>query len=352
MRIETDIKLDFKDVLIKPKRSTLESRADVTLSRTFTFPYGKTPFVGTPIIAANMAGVGTISMAERFQQIGCGFSVAFHKYYEVETLVDYYKKTKDVSSWYSLGIADQDFEKLAGVTQQVREVMPGFPFRICLDVANGYTQRFVDCLKKLRDLYPDAVILAGAVATPEMTEELILAGADIIKAGIGPGSACLTRVKTGIGYPQLSCVVECADAAHGLKGFLCSDGGCVVTGDICKAVGAGADFVMLGGMLSATDCSEEQIVKNGNGEDCIQFFGMSSETAQDRFSGGLKEYRASEGRTVLVPYRGSIDKIVQDILGGLRSGCTYVGAKTLKELPKRTTFIRVTQQVNPVFEKL
>jgi GMP reductase len=246
------------------------------------------------------------------------------------------------SSFVSIGITDQDVNKLQEI-MKVADVQ-----MICLDVANGYTERFVDCLKMLRDKYPNKVIMAGNVVTGEMVEELILSGADIVKIGIGPGSVCTTREKTGVGYPQLSAIIECADAGHGLGGHVCADGGCTSPGDVAKAFAAGADFIMLGGMLSGHDeCLGEVIEEHG--KRYKRFYGMSSSEAMEKYHGSVAEYRASEGRSVNVPYRGPVKNTVLDILGGLRSTCTYVGAHRLKELSKRTTFIRVTQQLNEVF---
>jgi GMP reductase len=177
-----------------------------------------------------------------------------------------------------------------------------------------------------------------------------LAGADIVKVGIGPGSVCTTRVKTGVGYPQLSAIIECADAAHGLGGHIISDGGCVTPGDVAKAFGAGADFVMLGGMLAGHNESGGEMIEIA-GEKYKKFYGMSSETAMNKHVGGVAEYRASEGKTVQVPFKGDVIDTLKDILGGIRSTCTYVGASKLKELTKRTTFIRVLEQENVIFNK-
>jgi GMP reductase len=219
---------------------------------------------------------------------------------------------------------------------------------ICIDVANGYAESFVRCIRQVRAKYPSKTIMAGNVVTKEMTEELIFSGADIVKVGIGPGSVCTTRKQTGVGYPQLSAVMECADAAHGLGGRIISDGGCTCPGDVAKAFGAGADFVMLGGMLAGHDeCSGEVIEESG--KFFKLFYGMSSDTAMQKYAGGVAEYRSSEGKTVKVPYRGPLDETIRDILGGMRSACTYVGASELRELAKRTTFVRVTQQLNTVF---
>lgn len=349
MRIEQDVKLDFKDVLFRPKRSTLASRSQVDISRTFTTKWSKQELTGVPIIAANMDGVGTFAMAKAFQKDGNGLSVALHKHYSLEDLISFFSKNGGDNVWYSIGLAKDDQEKLKKFLKSKPQKEGKGIKKICIDVANGYSEAFLDFVKRVRDDLPDDItIMAGNVVTGEMVEELILAGVDIVKVGIGPGSVCTTRVKTGVGYPQLSSIIECADAAHGLEGLICGDGGCTNPGDVAKAFGGGADFVMLGGMLAGHDQSEQKIVKKGS-EKVVQFYGMSSDTAMKKHKGGVAEYRASEGKTVQIPYRGDVDATLQDILGGVRSTCTYVGARRLKELTKRTTFIRVTQQVNSVF---
>lgn len=346
MRIESDPKLDFKDVLIRPKRSTLGSRKEVDIRRKYDFKWSGQSYHGIPIIAANMDGVGTISMAQSFHTQGDGLTSALTKHYSVEELVKFFSSPESENAWYSVGIAEKDHEKLDAVLAQIDDAKIN---KICIDVANGYSTRFSDFLKKTRDKFPNKTIMAGNVVTGEMTEELILCGADVVKVGIGPGSVCTTRKMTGVGYPQLSATIECADAAHGLGGLVCTDGGCTVPGDIAKAFGGGADFVMLGGMLAGHDQCEKEIIEEDGEKFCI-FYGMSSDTAMEQHSGGVAGYRASEGKTVKIPYRGDVnDRTLQDILGGLRSACTYVGAKQLKELSKRTTFIMVGQQINNVF---
>ncbi|CAK1716997.1 GMP reductase [Vibrio crassostreae] len=221
---------------------------------------------------------------------------------------------------------------------------------ICIDIANGYSEHLVEYVQKVRAEFPNKVISAGNVVTGDMVEELILAGADIVKVGIGPGSVCTTRVKTGVGYPQLSAIIECGDAAHGLGGMIIGDGGCSCAGDVSKAFGGGADFVMLGGMLAGHSESGGEVVEQ-DGKQYMKFYGMSSQSAMDKHSGGVAKYRAAEGKTVLLPFRGSVHNTISDILGGVRSTCTYVGAAKLKELTKRTTFIRVQEQENNVFGK-
>ncbi|WP_452231193.1 MULTISPECIES: GMP reductase [unclassified Lacinutrix] len=346
MRIEYDIKLGFKDVMIRPKRSTLKSRSQVSLQQEFKFLNSKITWKGIPIMAANMDTVGTFEMALALSEKG--LFTAIHKHYSIAEWENFSKNSPEGIENYiaiSTGTGQKDAEKLASIFK----VNPNYKF-ICIDVANGYSEHFVDFVKRTRTQYPNKVIIAGNVVTGEMVEELLLSGADIIKVGIGPGSVCTTRVKTGVGYPQLSAIIECADAAHGLGGHIISDGGCTTPGDIAKAFGAGADFVMLGGMLAGHEESGGESITE-NGKQYKQFYGMSSNTAMEKHVGGVAEYRASEGKTVKVLFKGKVENTLLDILGGLRSTCTYVGASRLKELTKRTTFIRVAEQENQVYTK-
>lgn len=341
-----DLKLGFKDVMFRPKRSTLKSRSEVSLEQNFKFLHSTASWIGIPIMAANMDTVGTFEMAKVLAKEK--LFTAIHKHYTLEEWNNFLKNaTPDFYDYIavSTGTGKEDFEKI----EKIISANPLLKF-ICIDVANGYSEHFVQFLKKTRKQYPDKIIIAGNVVTGEMTEELLLAGADIVKVGIGPGSVCTTRVKTGVGYPQLSAIIECADAAHGLGGQIISDGGCTTPGDVAKAFGAGADFVMLGGMLAGHTESGGELIEV-NGEKFKQFYGMSSKTAMDKHAGGVAEYRASEGKTVQVPFKGEVIYTVLDILGGIRSTCTYVGASRLKELTKRTTFIRVSEQENQVFTK-
>ncbi len=344
MRIESDIKLGFKDVMIRPKRSTLKSRADVTLHRKFKFLHTATEWDGVPIMAANMDTVGNFAMARVLAEHD--LFTAIHKHYSLKDWQGFMDSTPPQiieRVAVSTGTGASDAQKL----DQIFEQHPNLRF-ICIDVANGYSEHFVSFVKRTREKYPQKVIMAGNVVTGEMVEELLLAGADLIKVGIGSGSVCTTRVKTGVGYPQLSAIIECADAAHGLGGQIISDGGCAIPGDVAKAFGGGADFVMLGGMFAGHDEGSGEVVEE-NGKKYKIFYGMSSETAMDKYAGGVADYRASEGKTVKVAYKGSLEDTVQDILGSIRSTCTYVGASRLKELTKRTTFIRVQEQHNTVF---
>ncbi len=345
MRIEQDYKLDFPDVLIRPKRSTLSSRSDVNITREFTFRWSGHRFNGVPVIAANMDGVGTFMMARAFEADGNGLTVALVKHYPADKLIEFYRNGGDANTWYTVGLNEEDYEKFKYVNKQLGDLAPK---KICLDVANGYIQYFVDYLRKIRDQFPDKTIMAGNVVTGEMTEELILSGADVVKIGVGQGSVCTTRKVAGVGYPQLSAIIECADAAHGLEGLVCSDGGITCPGDIAKAYGAGADFVMMGGMFAGHDQSEAELIEE-DGEKKLFFYGMASDTAMKKHKGDVAEYRASEGKTVKIPYRGDVKDTLQEILGGIRSACTYVGARRLKELTKRTTFVLVSRQLNTIF---
>jgi len=343
LRIEEDVKLDYKDVLLRPKRSTLRSRAEVDLNRTFKFRHSQQTWRGTPIVVANMDTVGTFEMATVMASHNC--MVAVHKHYTVEEWKLFATEHPEVMPYVaaSAGTSQTDMKKLDSILESCPSVAI-----ICLDVANGYSEFFVDTVRRVRERWPRHTIMAGNVVTNEMTEELILHGADIVKVGIGPGSVCTTRKQTGVGYPQLSAVIECADAAHGLGGFVCADGGVTCPGDAAKAYGGGADFIMMGGLFAGTDEAAGQTVVR-DGRTYKQFYGMSSNTAMAKHAGGVAEYRSSEGKTVEVPSKGPVSAIVLDMLGGLRSACTYIGAKTMEDMPSRTTFIRVTQQLNQVF---
>jgi len=342
MRIEEDLKLDYSDVLFRPKRSTLSSRKDVNLKRTYKFKYSNNEWSGIPIMAANMDGVGELGVAEKmseFDMITC-----LTKQHDAKKLKQY-KKIKSIykNIALSIGIKKEDFDKL---DKTLREF--SFIKFICIDVANGYSEHFSKFIKSIREKYPTKTIIAGNVVTADMAQELVLSGADIVKVGIGPGSVCTTRIQTGVGYPQLSAVMECADAAHGLGAHIIADGGCTCPGDVAKGFGGGADFVMLGGMLAGHNEGKGKIIKN-NGTKYIEFYGSSSVTANKKHYGGLSDYRSSEGRNVRVKYRGKIKDTISNILGGIRSSCTYVGAPSLKQLSKCTTFVRVSNQFNNTF---
>ena len=354
MRIEFDEKLDFSDVLIRPKRSNLSSRKDVDLNRLYRFKHSGKEWKGIPIMASNMDGVGTIEMAKALEK--ANLFTCLVKNYQANDI-----DTSLNPNFFavSTGTSKTDYANL----QKTLSNHPNISF-ICIDVANGYSEAFGQYVSMVRKAYPHHTIIAGNVVTADMTQELILRGADIVKVGIGPGSVCTTRIQTGVGYPQLSAIIECADAAHGLGAHIISDGGCTCPGDVAKAFGAGADFVMLGGMFAGHDEGGGSVITEYHNtlqrdqmthqpiyveRKFVEFYGMSSSTAMIKHHGEVAEYRSSEGRTVKIPYRGSVDATIKDILGGIRSTCTYVGASTLKQLAKCTTFIRVHRQYNDVF---
>lgn len=364
MRIYDDIQLDYCDVLLRPKRSTLASRSEVIVEREYMFKWCPRSITGTGVVAANMATTGTFEIAREMQKLR--LMSALHKHYTAEELLHFLtENAKEFGNndliFVSSGVSDADFEKL-------KRVMDAKLINnICVDVANGYSPYLINYIRKVRKEFPESLIMAGNVVTGDMCEDLILNGADIVKVGIGPGSVCTTRKLTGVGRPQFSTVIECADAAHGVGGMICADGGCTVPGDVCKSLCAGADFVMLGGLLAGhTESGGEMCTKSfQTGEvqmiddkTCSmrieekqykKFYGMSSEYAQDKHYGGMKKYRASEGKVVEIPFRGPIEHTLLAILGGIRSCMTYIGAKRLKDMPKCATFYRVNRQLNTIF---
>tara|TARA_B110000208_G_C11759396_1_gene426326 strand:- start:747 stop:1778 length:1032 start_codon:yes stop_codon:yes gene_type:complete len=338
MKIDPDIKLDFSDVLLRPKRSELSSRNDVVLTRKFKFKYSNYVWEGVPIIVSNMDTVGTVEMARSLQEyriITCLHK--YHKYTDIpeDLNKDYYM--------VSTGVSDSDLRNLDEI---ITHRNPRF---ICIDVANGYSSKLLKVCKIVREKYPNKIIVAGNVVTREMVEELIInGGVDIVKCGIGSGSVCTTRLQTGVGYPQLSAVLECADAAHGIDGQIISDGGIQVPGDFGKAFGAGADFVMCGSIFAGHTESGGELVEN-NGVKYKIFYGMSSSSAMKKYHGGIAKYRSAEGKSVKLKYRGDVSNTVDNILGGIRSTMTYIGARRMKDVSKSTSFIRVNNQVNQIY---
>jgi GMP reductase len=338
MKIEEEIKLDFRDVLIRPKRSTIDSRSLVSLEREFKFKYSTKTWTGVPIIAANMDTIGIFEVYEVLVQHK--MLTAMNKFYTAE---DYLNTTVKLDPNYfmvSTGISDNDFEKLQSILAVIDCNW------ICIDIANGYISKLVDFCAKVRNAFPDKIIVAGNVVTREIVEELILNGkVDIVKIGIGSGAACLTRLKTGVGMPQLSAILECADASHGVEGHIIGDGGITCAGDMSKAFGGGADFVMAGGIFSGHDQNPGK-VEIVDGKQVKRFHGMSSKKAMETHYGKMNTYRSSEGRELTVVYKGDLNNTVNDYLGGIRSTCTYINASTVKQIPKCTTFVRVGQQLN------
>lgn len=417
-KIIEDVKLDFSDVLIMPKRSTLDSRSKVDITRTFRFKHSPVEYTGCPILVANMDVTGTIAMAKALTPYNMG--VALHKFYDVETLYNYFiSADRNPHTFYTVGIANEDYLKFRVVQQKLNEYSPQAKLKyVCIDVANGYSRKFVNFVEKVRNENPELVILAGNVVTGDMVYDLLERGADIVKVGIGPGSVCTTRKMTGIGYPQLSAILECQDAAHGTGGLICGDGGITCPGDLAKAFAGGADFVMAGGIfaghqecegvatnvwyklkpelnfkipqfvgaditLDVTNSKTNEIHTVNSSQWCnllnhaqsrdkvvpflyyekyswaldldtsfkptMRFYGMSSQNAMDKHYGGKAKYRAPEGKAVEVPFKGPVDTTIEELLGGLRSACTYAGARRLKDLPKCTTFIKVNRQLNNIF---
>ena len=345
MRIEEEIKLDYSDVLFRPKRSTLKSRKDVDLNRKYTFKHSRSSWKGIPIIASNMDGVGEIDVAKKLSSHK--LMTALTKQHDINQIGTIYKKNIFFDSIaLSCGTSKDSYNRLNSILKKY----PKFKF-ICIDVANGYSENFSNFVSEVRKKYPKKTIIAGNVVTADMTQELVLSGADIVKVGIGPGSVCTTRIQTGVGYPQLSAVMECADAAHGLGAHIIADGGCTCPGDVAKGFGAGADFVMLGGMLAGHKEGGGDIIEE-KGSKYIEFYGSSSEEANEKHYGGLANYRSSEGKKVKIHMKNSLDSTIRDILGGVRSSCTYVGASSLKQLSKCTTFVRVNSQYNDTFGKV
>lgn len=341
MKVETDIKLDYSDVLIRPKRTKLSSRSEVNLEREIYFPISKQKWKGVPIIAANMDTVGTYKVYKVLSKHK--IITAFHKFYTLEDFLE----MKDLDENYfaiSTGISDSDFNKL----KQILDSGLCVKF-ICIDVANGYMEKLVEFCKKVRHMYPNKILIAGNVVSREVTEELILnGGVDIVKVGIGPGSACLTRTQTGVGMPQLSAIMECADAAHGVNGFIIGDGGITCPGDLAKGFGGGADFIMIGGQFAGHDENPGEI-QEINQVKYKLFYGMSSEKAMEKHYGKMDKYRSSEGRCIKIKYKGPLEETVLSYLGGLRSTCTYINAKNIKNISKCTTFIKTNRQLNTIF---
>lgn len=348
-KIITGIKLGFKDVLIVPQRSDLKSRSEVNLEREFKFKNSSLKWSGIPIVSANMDTVGTFEIAKVLMKYK--MLTALHKHYTLENFDNFINSLNNNEkeeffeyTMISTGTGQVDYEKTINLLNK-------YPFKfVCIDVANGYSRNFSEFVKNFRDKNPNPIIFAGNVVTEEMTHQLIIDGADVVKVGIGPGSVCTTRKQTGVGYPQLSAVLECSSKAHRTGGAICSDGGCSMPGDVAKAFGANADFVMLGGMFAGhSQSGGKRIIKDD--KEFVEYYGMSSKQAMDTHSGGIAEYRSSEGKLVLLPFKGDLNLTVKDLLGGIRSTCTYVGARSMKDLGKNTVFIQVQEQLNEVFGK-
>lgn len=340
-RILQSEELDYSDVLILPARSTITSRSEIVLEREITFKHSQRTWKGVPLACANMDNLASFQMADtlaKYKILTC-----LTKHYYSHELVTYFNNPLTDLDYvsYSMGISDGDLNKFNNFKKEVNEVR-----FVNIDTPNGYMERFVDFCRNFKKENPLITIIAGNVCTGEMVEELALNGVDIVKAGIGGGAQCTTRMKSAIGRPMVSMILECADKAHHHGIQLMADGGITSPGDACISFAVGADFTMVGSQWSATLETGADIIEE-DGKQFMMFYGMSSSEAQKTHeAGGLKSYRASEGRVSKIPYRGSIHPIIQDYLGGLRSCCSYTGSHTLKSLPKKATLVKVNNRLN------
>jgi GMP reductase len=343
MLIDVDVKLDYSDVLLVPSRSSLVSRSEVDLTVDF---FDHTVI---PVIAANMDGVGTFQMALALAKHK--MMTALSKHYSLEQLLEFYTEYEGMSKYaiYSMGTGLADREKFIAFNDSLDLNTDVAPIAVCVDVANGYTRQFEEFLAEFSTRFPQYVMIAGNVVTPEQTDRLITdCGVDIVKIGVGPGSVCTTRRIAGVGYPQFSAVLECSAAARDAGGRIIADGGITCPGDAAKAFAAGADMVMLGGYFAGHDEGEGETVE-ADGIFWKKFYGMASKEAQNIHNGGVAEYRASEGKQVFVRYRGAVEDTVKELLGGLRSACTYIGAEDITQMHRRAKFVRVNRQLNNLF---
>lgn len=355
MRIIEETQLDFSDILISPKRSTLNSRSEVNLFRDFEWIGGtgeKQHLNSIPIICANMATIATPKIAKRLAIRG--FMCALEKHLSLSELQTVYDDLINLAKNENIDINSytQRIMPSIGVKEAIDDIVKlskSYKIHaICVDVPNGYISKLIDRIKELHAAIPNALIIAGNVVTPDISQDIILAGGMCAKVGIGPGSVCLTRKKTGVGRPQASAVIDCADACHQINGFCCSDGGCTSPGDIVKAFGCGADFVMIGGMFAGCEEAEGEVVYIDNKPHKL-FYGMSSNLAQDKHFGGRHVGSTSEGREKFIPIVGTLNDIVNDIEGGIKSAMCYIGAKKIKNISKNCTFYKVNHQLNSVF---
>lgn len=375
MQIIEETQLDFSDVLIKPRRSTLASRKEADLNREYKFKWSNETVTGTGIMQANMGTIGNFEVSKKL--LKNGLFACLHKHHNLDDLIKFYNSLDESEykrCFLSVGLRDKE-DGINKINKICNTCAYGFP-PICIDVPNAYIPQVKELVIEMRDKFPTAIIMVGNVVTGDITEDLILSGADIVKVGIGNGAQCITRKQTGCGRPQFSAIIECSDAAHQVGGMICADGGITCPGDIGKAFGAGADFIMIGSLFAGTDEAEGDVVTKGiktnevkpdcslNDEPVFfsgntgiietkkfkQFYGMSSTFAQVKFGNGKPSYRASEGRVTLVPYVGSVDEVIEEFLGGLRSTMTYLGAKRLKDIPKCCVFYKVNNQLNRMYE--
>jgi GMP reductase len=347
MIVEDKKYYDFSDVLIKPRMTTMTSRSEASIEREFYFKNSGQTIVSSPIIISNMDIVGNFTMAKAVDHHK--IMTCFHKFY---TLVNYdlelnQDETKSFN-FVTIGIGEISFNHILNMKNL------GFfaknKLGICVDVANGYMTSLWPYLEKLRKMLPNTVIMAGNICTPEPIQAFANVGVDVIKAGVGSGAQCLTRTVAGVGVPQFTAVMDCVEAADKLGILVCSDGGINDYADFGKALGAGADFVMSGSMFAGHHESGGDVITLG-GKQYKEMYGMSSRTAQNKYYGGMAKYRASEGRTSLIPLKGPVEDTIQNIFGGIRSAMSYTNSRTLEEFPSNVTFIPVNDTINRKYEQ-
>lgn len=329
-------KLDFDSVRIVPQFSNVSSRSEVSLNVNYSDIY-----YGLPVIVANMYNTGTFEMASALAD--SKINVCLHKHYPLSELTRFLQIKSGAFAWPSFGISDEDFNSIKCVN----------PWRLCIDVANGHMARLHDFIKKLKDWSPNLIIMAGNVGSPEGFELLAREGVSAVKAGIGNGGHCLSSNMTGIGYPQFALVQDCLAIAEETGVLLISDGGIREVGDICKGIGAGAHAVMCGSLFTgyAENAGEwrtahpfqkdEQGKLVPFGEKQLRVYGMSSKHANETHSGGMKNYRAAEGRESWVAHKGELSELIQNIKGGLASSCAYQGFRSVQALRGNAHFVEI-----------
>ena len=338
-------KIDFKDVLIVPNKTTIKSRKEVSLQREFTFK-NNTKWKGVPIISSNMDTVSDVKTFDILRQHD--YITCFPKHYNKKWTLDFPKHLELVDN-YMLTCGTGDSNNLIALVKKLYTfgIHPRF---ICVDVANGYMKQLEDTCVQIKSFFPECILVAGNVVTPDSVYELMSqCGVDIVKIGIGSGAVCTTRLKAGVGYPQLSAMLECKSAAELGGGYLISDGGIVYPCDIAKAFAAGSDFVMCGSILAGHDESPGELVIAEDGQKYKTYYGMASETAVKKYNEGKMGYRTAEGKKVLIKLKGPLDTTIEDINGSLRSACSYTDSRNLEEFYNKSKFIEVNTTHNKIF---
>lgn len=319
--------LTFDDVLLTPCKSEVKSRRDPSLRTQIT----KRHAFDIPIVSANMDTVTETEMALAMHRLG-GLGI-LHRFAPPPTQVGFVETLKDAGVPViaaSIGVNEEDRER-------ARQLLRAGVAILTIDIAHGHSAAMLDTMKALKDLSPDVELIVGNVATPEAAEELIEHGAGAIKVGIGPGSMCTTRIITGCGVPQLTAIAQCAEVGHRHQVPIIADGGLRTSGDIVKALAAGASSVMLGSMLSGTLETPGEI-KNGK----KQYRGMASKAAQVSWRGGVPEGMAPEGESHQVSIKGHVRDVILEITGGIRSGMSYLNATSLPEIARHARFMEMS----------